>query len=106
MDTSTLSIKGACILVYSSQQKRLSVYEVSANVGYLEKTICLRREIRIQKKMQNLRESNIIITFFDKKKNIIITFTSKNPTLGRQKFIYVWEVECHSHHCTIAFKQE
>jgi hypothetical protein len=80
---------------------------LSANVGYLEKTICLRREIRTQKEMQNLRESNIIITFFDKKKkNIIITFTSKNPTLGRQKFIYVWEVECHSHHCTIAFKQE
>jgi hypothetical protein len=41
---------------------------LSANVGYLEKTICLRREIRTQKKMQNLRESNIIITFFDKKK--------------------------------------
>jgi len=49
-DGSTLSIKGACILVYSSQQKKLSVYEVSANAGYLEKTICLRREIRTQKK--------------------------------------------------------
>ena len=59
-----------------------------------------------KKKKQNLRESNIIITFLDKKKNIIITFTSKNPTLRRQKFTYVCEVECHSHHCTIAFKQE
>ena len=53
MDTSTLSINGTCMLVYSSQQKKLGVYEVSANVGYLEKTICLRREIRTQKKKKS-----------------------------------------------------